>query len=62
MASSNEKPCANCKLRANYDKNPKSLLGRFWRWHIGFCPGWKGYMSSLSEEERQLMIEKYNLK
>ena len=62
MASSNEKPCANCKLRANYDKKPKSLLGRFWRWHIGFCPGWKGYMSSLSEEERQLMIEKYNLK
>ena len=62
MASSNEKPCANCKLRANYDKNPKSLLGRFWRWHIGFCPEWKGYMSSLSEEERQLMIEKYNLK
>lgn len=26
-----EKPCANCKFRARYDKNAKSLLGRFWR-------------------------------
>ena len=26
-------PCENCKLRAQYDKNPKSLVGRFWRWH-----------------------------
>ena len=25
-------PCENCKLRAAYDKNPKSLIGRFWRW------------------------------
>ena len=22
-------PCENCKLRAAYDKNPKSLIGRF---------------------------------
>ena len=27
-------PCENCKLRAAYDKNPKSLIGRFWRWQI----------------------------
>ena len=25
-------PCENCKLRAAYDKNPKSLVGRFWCW------------------------------
>ena len=25
-------PCENCKLRDVYDKNPKSLVGRFWRW------------------------------
>ena len=31
-------PCENCKFRAHYDKNPKSALGRFWRWHINFCP------------------------
>ena len=57
----NNIPCANCKLRARYDKNPKSFLGRFWRWHIGFCPGWKGYMNTLSEEERKAYKAKYNL-
>lgn len=56
----NEKPCANCKFRAKYDNNPKSALGRFWRWHINFCPGWKGYMASLSEEERNELRKKYN--
>ena len=58
----NEKPCATCKIRAKYDKDPKSLIGRFWRWHIGFCPGWKGYMASLSEDERKVICEKYNIK
>ena len=57
----NNIPCANCKLRARYDKNPKSFLGRFWRWHIGFCPGWKCYMNTLSEEERKAYKTKYNL-
>ncbi len=45
-----EQKCENCKLRANYEKNPKSFFGRFWRWHINFCPGWKGYFTSLSDE------------
>ena len=54
--------CENCPIRAKYDKLPKSLIGRFWRWHINFCPGWKHYMSSLDEEKRQLLIEQYHLK
>ena len=58
--ANNEKQCANCKLRARYDKNPQSLLGRFWRWHINFCPGWKAYFSSLSEEEKQALRDKYS--
>ena len=58
----NEKTCANCKLRAKYDNAPRSLAGRFWRWHINFCPGWKGYMASLPEEEREVLRQKYNLK
>lgn len=53
--------CANCKLRANYDNNPRSLMGRFWRWHIGFCPGWKAFMADLSKEEREAMRQKYSL-
>uniref|UniRef100_UPI003216D6ED hypothetical protein n=1 Tax=uncultured Draconibacterium sp. TaxID=1573823 RepID=UPI003216D6ED len=59
MAESN---CGNCKLREKYDKKPKSLLGRFWRWHIGFCPGWKGYMKSLDEDKRNELKVQYNLK
>lgn len=59
MATDN---CANCHIRAKYDNNPKSLIGRFWRWHIDFCPGWKGYFNTLSEEERDALRVKYNLK
>lgn len=55
-------PCENCKFRAHYEKNQKSLLGRFWRWHINFCPGWKGYMNSLTEEEQNALREKYGIK
>lgn len=54
-------PCANCKFRARYDKNPKSLLGRLWRWHIGFCPGWKAYMNHLNEQEREELRQKYHI-
>lgn len=54
--------CENCKLRANYDKNPKSFMGRFWRWHINFCPGWKAYFTSLDAEAQQALREKYDFK
>lgn len=54
--------CENCSIRAKHDKNPKSFVGRFWRWHINFCPGWKGYMKSLDEEQSRLIRKKYNLK
>ena len=26
--------CEQCSIRTKYDKAPKSLIGRFWRWHI----------------------------
>ena len=55
-------PCAECKMRRNYEENPRSLIARFWHWHISFCPGWKAYYNSLSEEDKSLMEEKYNLK
>jgi len=51
--------CENCKFRAHYEKNPKSLLGRFWRWHINFCPGWKAYFTSLSIEKQKELRAKY---
>lgn len=53
--------CENCGFRAKYDNMPKSFLGRLWRWHINWCPGWKTYMKSLSNEKRIELAEKYNL-
>ena len=52
-------PCENCKIRARYDANPKSLIGRFWRWHINFCLGWKSYITSVTSEKQAELREKY---
>ena len=57
-----EKPCKHCKLRAKYDKSPQSLIGRFWRWHINFCLGWKAYYSSLPENEKDVLRTQYKLR
>jgi len=54
-----EENCAKCAFRARYDKNPKSLMGRFWRWHINFCPGWKKYFTSLAGEEKANLAKRY---
>ena len=48
-----EQKCSDCSLRAKYDKNPKSFMGKFWRWHINFCPGWKAYFQSLAPKNRR---------
>lgn len=55
-------PCENCKLRAHYDKNPKSVLGRLWRWHINFCPGFKAYFTHQDAETQNTLREKYDFK
>jgi hypothetical protein len=57
-----EPKCGSCPWRAKYDSNPKSILGRLWRFHINFCPGWKAYMKSIPEAEKISLVEKYKLK
>lgn len=52
--------CESCFMRRRYDRSPKSLIGRFWSWHIKFCPGWRKYFLSLSEEEKKALREKYD--
>ena len=54
--------CSDCTLRAKYDNKPKSIAGRFWRWHINFCPGWKIYFKSLPANEKTEIAAKYNFK
>jgi len=51
--------CATCSFRARHDKSPTSFLGRVWRWHVNFCPGWKSYMKSLPDDEKKALVEKY---
>jgi len=52
--------CQKCGFRARYDKNPRSILGRIWKWHIGWCPGWKSYIKSLPDEEQKKLSEQYS--
>lgn len=54
-----KKSCENCPLRKKYDASPTSLAGRFWKWHIKFCPGWKSYLHSKTPEEREILFKAY---
>jgi len=57
-----EHSCANCPMRAKYDAAPKSFAGRFWRFHIRFCPGWKKYFTSLPLAEQTVIANRYNIR
>lgn len=57
-----ESKCSDCIMRARYDRNPDSLISKIWKWHLGWCPGWKSYLKSLPENERNEIIRKYGLK
>ncbi|MDD4819871.1 MAG: hypothetical protein PHD21_03445 [Flavobacteriales bacterium] len=55
-----EPSCASCPMRKKYDTAPRSLVGRFWRWHINFCPGWKAYFTALTSEEKEQLRKQYH--
>ena len=52
--------CISCPMREKFEKNPKSFLGKLWRWHINFCPGWKAYFQSLPQATQEVLREEYN--
>lgn len=35
--------CETCPMRKKAEANPKSFWSRLWKWHTGWCPGWKAY-------------------
>ena len=45
-----ESGCETCPMRKKAEENPKSLMARLWRWHTGWCPGWKAYQAHLAEQ------------
>jgi len=51
--------CEHCPLRARYDRAPRSIAGRLWRWHIRFCPGWKSYFAHLPPDTRAEVARRY---
>lgn len=53
--SSTEKTfdCETCPICKKAEANPKSLMARLWRWHTGWCPGWKEYQAYLAEQTKQ---------
>jgi hypothetical protein len=53
--------CETCAFRSKYDDNPRSFLGRIWRWHAGWCPGWKSYITSLPDATRRELAQAYKM-
>jgi hypothetical protein len=49
-AQKNEVRCETCPMRMKAEEKPNSLIAKIWRWHTGWCPGWKAYQKSLVEE------------
>ena len=41
-----------CSARKKAEANPKSFMSRLWRWHTGWCPGWKAYQAYLAEQAK----------
>lgn len=37
-------------------------MGRLWRWHTTWCPGWKKYLESLPEDDHMAIVDKYGEK
>ena len=43
--------CENCGLRRYSERKPKSIIARIWKWHTGWCPGWKAYQAELASNK-----------
>ncbi|OPX78525.1 MAG: hypothetical protein A4E45_01324 [Methanosaeta sp. PtaB.Bin039] len=43
--------CESCKIRKYTEKHPYSVVASLWRWHTGWCPGWKSYQRALAEQK-----------
>ena len=43
--------CEVCCFRNYAERKPKSLLVHIWRWHTGWCPGWKSYIKEREAEQ-----------
>ena len=47
MEKENQFGCETGKMRLKAEKDPKSFWSKLWKWHTGWCPGWKKYQEHL---------------
>ena len=47
----NEMSCATCGWRKRSEENPNAILAKLWKWHTGWCPGWRAYQEALAAQE-----------
>lgn len=52
MAEPKKFPCETCGLRRRAEASPNKWWARLWRWHTGWCPGWKAYQRHLAETKQ----------
>jgi hypothetical protein len=51
MAEKQQFKCEDCALRRKAEANPAKWWAKLWRWHTGWCPGWKAYQRHLAGQE-----------
>jgi hypothetical protein len=44
--------CETCAARMKAEQNPNAFMSKLWRWHTGWCPGWKAYQKHLAEQAK----------
>lgn len=47
--------CVKCPMRLRAEKKPKSIMARIWRWHTGWCPGYRNYQHWLAQHPEFVM-------
>jgi hypothetical protein len=50
-----EMRCASCGIRRQAEANPNSVMARVWKWHTGWCPGWRAYQNALKDAEEPVV-------
>ncbi|MBU4565414.1 MAG: hypothetical protein KMY53_16300 [Desulfarculus sp.] len=51
MANLGKEPsCATCTMKRYAEKKPSSIWAKLWRWHTGWCPGYKRYQAWLAAQ------------
>ncbi|HSA95887.1 MAG TPA: hypothetical protein VLJ16_07545 [Acidobacteriota bacterium] len=47
--------CADCPIRCQASRKPRSLFARIHRWHATWWPGWKLYQAELGVQRAKAL-------